>query len=154
MEIAFVGRGNDKCKPPRYDASWLHSSQDASDIVLLTGPGYWNDDHVHGLAGHNTNGYKPAASGSYDWSGRSQTQGTGHDTTCFGCTGVFGQYALCQKERPGQCQAQTQRTIMGEGCPQGGRTATATHCCQDTLQCTQEINSEGTGEPVVRTHSR
>ena len=66
MEIAFVGRGNDK---------W---------------PGYWNDDHVHGLAGHNTNGYKPAASGSYDWSGRSQTQGTGHDTTCFGCTGVFG----------------------------------------------------------------
>ena len=131
MEIAFVGRGNDK---------W---------------PGYWNDDHVHGLAGHNTNGYKPAASGSYDWSGRSQTQGTGHDTTCFGCTGVFGQYALCQKERPGQCQAQTQRTIMGEGCPQGGRTATATHCCQDTLQCTQEINSEGTGEPVVRrTHSR
>jgi hypothetical protein len=48
--------------------------------------GGWNDAHIDGIVGHRGNGANGAA--------------TGHSTSCFGCAGTYGMYAVCQTRAP------------------------------------------------------
>jgi hypothetical protein len=125
VEIAFIGRGN---------SYWQ---------------GYWNDDHDKGTAGHNTNNYKPRDTSAFDWSYHTQRQGIGStDTACFGCSGVFGQYALCNAQPAATCNPQTSVTIQGEACPTGVQVFTE-HCCNPALTCHQELDNADGVAPVA-----
>jgi hypothetical protein len=109
--------------------------------------GYWNDDHNEGLAGHNTNGYKAKTHTNFDWTAASTASGDAHhDHTCFGCTGVYGQYALCQTQPAGPCVAQVHRHVIGD--TQTGQVTqndeVINHQCLPALICHQELdNDEG-----------
>ena len=126
VEIAFVGRGN---------SNWQ---------------GYWNDDHDKGVAGHNTNGYTPKDTSAFDWTYSTQRQGVGSDDlACFGCSGVFGQYVLCNAmPESGVCQTHTQVTVQGEGC-ETGVPVTTEHCCSSSLTCHQELDNQDGVAPVA-----
>ena len=111
--------------------------------------GYWNDDHNQGLAGHNTNGYQAKITSGFDWTSSSaRSADAHHDTTCFGCTGVYGQYALCQTQQAGPCVAQVHRSAQVEVVQSTGQTQTqdivVQHQCVPSLICHQELtNDEG-----------
>lgn len=96
--------------------------------------GYWNDDHNEGLAGHNTNHYQAKDTSAYDWTANSVNRNRAkHDHSCFGCTGVYGQYALCQTQPAPTCSPVVYHN--GEA---------ITRHCDASLPCHQELsNDEG-----------
>ena len=109
--------------------------------------GYWNDDHNEGLAGHNTNGYRAKDTTAYDWTASSVASANArHDHHCFGCTGVYGQYALCQTQPAGPCQPVVHRHVTGD--TQTGQITqqdeAITRSCDTNLVCHEELsNDEG-----------
>ena len=66
--------------------------EDAVEIDFrprLGGSGGWNDMHVEGLAGHS--------------GGLSTTYSASHKGNCFGCSGAYGAYPLCETVHPDDC---------------------------------------------------